>query len=308
MRVFLLGGTGAIGRYALSALVGGGHQVSALARTPEKAATVRAAGATPVTVSMFDLQELSEAFDGHEVVVNLASAMPSSAGFMFRRSWEPTERVRIQGSATVVDAALSAGVGRLIQESVAMIYPDHGDRWIDEDVPPDSYPNTRGNLAAEASAARFAAADRVAVVLRFGLFYGPGARHSEQFLAMARHHIVPVMGKRESYVSSIHVEDGGAGVAAALHVPAGVFNVVDNAPLTKREYGEALASAAQRRPWVRGPGRLARVLGDRATSLTRSLRVSNQRFVDLGGWQPRYPSAREGWMATAEVVKSTPRQ
>jgi hypothetical protein len=39
------------------------------------------------------------------------------ATFLFRRAWRPTERVRIDGSAAVVDAALDAGVERLVQES-----------------------------------------------------------------------------------------------------------------------------------------------------------------------------------------------
>jgi nucleoside-diphosphate-sugar epimerase len=114
-----------------------------------------------------------------------------------------------------------------------MIYPDRRDQWIDETVQPAEYPASRGNLAAEASVQRFTEAGGTGVVLRLGLFYGPGARHSEQFLAMARHHVVPVMGDPSSYVSSIHVADGGEAVVAALNVPGGVYNVVDNEPLTK---------------------------------------------------------------------------
>ena len=180
-----------------------------------------------------------------------------------------------------------------------MIYPDRGDAWIDESVEPDPYPNARGNLAAEASANRFTNAGGIGIVLRLGLFYGPGARHSEQFLAMARHRVVPLIGAPTSYLSSIHMNDGGAAVAAALHVRAGTYNVVDDEPLTKSEYAQALAIAARRRPWVRGPGRLAFLLGDRMASLTRSMRVSNGRFRQASGWRPRYPSAREGWIATA---------
>lgn len=300
MRVFLLGGTGAIGGHALPALIAAGHDVSALVRTAEKAAVVAAQGAEPVVVSMFDASALSEGFRGHDAVVNLATSMPSMATFVFRRAWRSTERVRIEGSAAVVDAALAAGVPRLVQESVSMVYPDRGDAWIDEDIEPDPYPNASANLAAEASATRFREAGGSGIVLRLGLFYGPGARHSEQFLAMARHHVVPLIGHPESYLSSIHMVDGGTAVAAALHVPAGRYNVVDDEPLTKREYAQALALAAGKRPWVRGPGRLAFLLGDRMASLTRSMRVSNQRFREASGWQPRYPSAREGWIATAE--------
>jgi nucleoside-diphosphate-sugar epimerase len=301
MRVFLLGGTGAIGGHALPALVAAG-EVSALVRTPEKAAVVAAQGAEPVVVSMFDAVALSEVFRGHDAVVNLATSMPSMATFAFRRAWRPTERVRVEGSAAVVDAALAAGVPRLVQESVSMVYPDRGDEWIDEDVEPDAYPNALGNLAAEASARRFSESGGSGVVLRLGLFYGPRARHSEQFLAMARHHVVPLVGHPESYLSSIHMVDGGAAVAAALHVPAGTYNVVDDEPLTKRDHAQALALAAGTRPWVRGPGRLAFLLGDRMLSLTRSMRVSNQRFREASDWRPRYPSAREGWIATAETT------
>lgn len=298
----MLGGTGAIGRCALPALVAAGHEVTALARTSEKAAWVSAQGAQPVTVSMFDRVALSRSLARHETVVNLATSMPSTPMFVFRRAWKPTERVRMEGSAAVVDAALSAGVGRLVQESVSMVYPDRGNEWIDEDVQPDRYPNTKGNLAAEANANRFTAAGGTGVILRLGLFYGPTARHSQEFLALARHHLVPVLGRPGSYLSSIHVEDGGEAVVAAVSAPAGVFNIVDDTPLTKLNYASALAAAAGVHPWVRGPGRIALLLGNRLTSLTRSLRVSNRRFREATGWQPRYPSAREGWMATAATL------
>ena len=91
------------------------------------------------------------------------------------------------------------------------------------------------------------------------------------------------MGPPNTYVSSIQVADGGAAVAAALTVPAGTYNIVDDEPLTKRAYADALAAAAGKRLCLRVPGRLALLLGDRSTSLTRSLRVSNARFREASG-------------------------
>ncbi|TDC43746.1 NAD(P)-dependent oxidoreductase [Actinomadura sp. KC345] len=299
MKVFVTGGTGAIGSHAVPELVKAGHSVSALARSADKAAALAAQGASPVTVSLFDPAALAEAFSGHDAVVNLASAMPSTALFMVRRAWRATERVRTEGSAAVAEAALNAGVDRLVQESVAMLYRDHGAAWIDEDAPVDHYPATTGNHAAEASARRFATAGGTAVVLRLGLFYGPGAAHSEQMLAQARRHLGLVLGPPENYLSSIHMADAATAVVAALGVPAGTYNIVDDEPLTKRGYADALAHAAGATPWVRLPGRAGLVFGDRLTSLTRSLRVSNARFRAATGWAPRHPSAREGWAATA---------
>jgi nucleoside-diphosphate-sugar epimerase len=73
-----------------------------------------------------------------------------------------------------------------------------------------------------------------------------------------------------------------------------VYNVVDDQPLTKREFAGALAVAAGANPWVRGPGRAAMLLGNRLTSLTRSVRAANSRFKAASGWAPTFPSAREG--------------
>jgi nucleoside-diphosphate-sugar epimerase len=299
MRVFVTGATGAIGNYAVPALIGAGHPVSALARSPSKAADLRAQRATPVSVSLFDRPALAAAFAGHDAVVNLASALPSTTAFWRYSAWKDCERVRTQGSAAVVDAARDAGVRQLIQESVVMIYADSGAAWVDEDHPVDHFPIARGNHAAEANARRFTDAGGRATVLRFGVFYGRGAAHSEQILSLARHHIGFVPGRGDTYLSSIHLDDAATAVVAGIAAPAGTYNIVDDEPLTKREYATACADAVKTQTWMHAPGRLALLLGDRTTSLTRSLRVSNKRFRDVTDWRPRYPSAREGYAATA---------
>ena len=303
MRVFVTGGTGAVGGHAIPALVRQGHSVTALARTPEKAAALIAQGATSVSVSLFDRPALTAAFTRQDAVINLATAIPSMSRWMSAKAWRRNDRVRTEGSVAVVDAAVTVGVDRVIQESVSMLYRDHGERWVDEDAPIDPYPMARANLAAEANVHRFSVAGGTGIVLRFGWFYGPGAAHSEQLFALARRHLGLVLGPPDSYVSSMHVADAGAAVAAALHARTGTFNIVDDQPLTKRQYADAMARAAGTTMWLRGPGRAALIFGDRLTSLTRSLRVSNARFMAATGWAARYPSAREGWIATAEALR-----
>jgi nucleoside-diphosphate-sugar epimerase len=302
VRVFVSGATGAVGRPAVAALVGAGHEVTGLARTPARAALLRELGARPVEVSLFDEAALTRAFAGQDAVANLATAIPPMSRFTSARAWAVNERVRAEGSAAVVAAALAAGVDRVVQESVCLIYADRGAAWIDEDAPTDRYPAARGNHAAEASARRVGERGGAGVILRFGVFYGPGAAHSEQMLALARRRVVLTLGPPGGYQSSIHVADAGAAVVAALGVGGGTYNVVDDEPLTRRDFAAALAAAAGRTPWVRGPGRAALLLGDRTTSLTRSVRVSNARFRSASGWAPRWPSAREGWRATAAAL------
>jgi nucleoside-diphosphate-sugar epimerase len=303
MKVFVAGGTGAVGGRAVPALVQQGHTVTALARTRNKAATLTAQGATPLSVSLFAPPALAAAFAGHGAVVNLATAIPPMTRWLGATACQRNDRVRSQGSAAVVDAALAAGVGRLVQESVAMLYRDQGARWVDEDAPLDRYPMARANLAAEANAGRFSPAGGRGVVLRLGWFCGPGAAHSEQPLALARRHLGLVLGPPEGYVPSVQVADVAAAVAAALRAPAGRFDVVDDEPLPKRGYAQALARAAGTAMWLGGPGRAGLLLGDRLTSLARSLRVSNARLRAATGRAPRYASAREGWIATATALK-----
>lgn len=62
VRVFVTGGTGAIGSYTVPALVAAGHTVSALVRNETKARTVHDQAATPVMVSLFDRPALAAAF------------------------------------------------------------------------------------------------------------------------------------------------------------------------------------------------------------------------------------------------------
>jgi nucleoside-diphosphate-sugar epimerase len=301
VRVFVTGGTGAIGGYAVPALIAAGHSVSALARNEGKATRLRAQGATPVFVSLFDRDALSAAFAGHHAVVNLATALPSTTKFIFRSAWKAGDRVRCEGSSAVVDAAIAAKVPRLVQESVAMIYRDGTDRWIDEDWPTDHYPAATGNHAAEANARRFGRTNGTAVILRFGIFYGHGAAHSEQIMGMARRHMAFQAGRPHSYVSAIHLADAADAVVQALKCRAGIYNVADDEPVTARENALAMAEAVGAKPWVSAPGRLALLLGDRTTSMTRSLRVSNSRFRSNTAWKPHYPSVREGYRAMANA-------
>lgn len=305
MKVFLTGGTGAVGWPTVDALVAGGHEVTALARTPEKAAQLAGRGATPITLSLFDEEALASAFVGHDAVANLATALPATHRFTSMRAWQENHRIRTDGSRIVAAAASSAGISTLIQESVAMLYPDGGDRWITEHTAPDRFPMAEGNLAAEDSALRFTAQGGAGVVLRFGWFYGPGAAHAEEFLALAKRHVCVQMGDPSGYVSSIHVDDAGRAVAAALELPAGAYNVVDDEPVTKVAYADALSHAARARCWVRLPGRAASLLGHRTTSLTRSLRVANAKLREASPWRPVFPSAREGWADTARRVDAS---
>lgn len=301
MKVFLAGGTGAIGRHAVRALVGAGHDVTAVARSDEKGEWLASEGAAPVRVSIFDRPALGPLVSGHDAVVNIATHVPPMRRAARRAAWAEHDRIRREASAALAGAAQDSGVGRFVQEAITFTYADRGDEWIDEDVPLD-VPDAFGTaVAAEEATERFTDAGGTGVVLRFGSFYGPGSEQTDVLLRWARRHVGFLVGRPDEYVSSIHVADAGAAVAAALSVPAGTYNVVDDEPVTKGRLAAAVGEAVGARPWVHVPGRLTPLLlrGQPAAALlVRSQRVSNARFRSATGWSPRYPSVDEGLAAT----------
>src|SRR2546421_141783 len=99
MRVFVTGGTGAIGRFVIPALVGAGHEVTALARDDAKAARLEREGAHVARVSLFDRDALTKAFAGHDAVANLATAIPPTKEAFKPTAWATNTRIRTEGSA-----------------------------------------------------------------------------------------------------------------------------------------------------------------------------------------------------------------
>ena len=301
--VFVAGATGEVGRTALAALVAAGHTVTGVARTPEKAALVRKLGATPVTVDLFDGDAVKDATVGHDTIVHVATKIPPTSKGWRKSAWAENNRLRTDATRVLVDAALANGVETFIMESISFLYVDGGDRWLDEDTPFGDVGLQQSMLDAEAATGAFTQAGGRGIVLRFGLFYGPDAIHTKDMVRAAKHGIAGLVGDPAGYASSIHIEDAGRAVAAALDAPAGTYNIVDDEPVTKTEYAAILGEAVGRKKAPRTVGPLlAKAGGQGVAVLARSYRVSNKRFRDATGWAPRWKSVRDGMPVVIEEV------
>ena len=297
MRVFVTGATGVVGRRAVPLLVAAGHGVTAVGRNPEKRRQLERAGATPVALDLFAPEEVRSAVAGHDAVINLATHIPPGMRAVVPWLWRENDRVRRDASAILSQAARDGGVQRFVQESFAPIYPDRGDRWIDESVALEPVPFNRSVLDAECSAQAFGAEGGTGIVLRFGAFYGPDAAHVIDLIKMVRRGWAPAPGPPESFISSVSHDDAASVVVAALGAPAGTYNVVDDDPMTHREYVDSLASALGVPSPKLPPAWATWLFGSVGSLLARSLRISNAKLKQATGWQPKYPSLREGWRA-----------
>lgn len=302
MRVVVSGGTGVIGRAAVPALLGAGHDVDVVCRSAENVAVVAEMGAQPQFGDLFDLDRLTRIYEGADAVVNLATHVPVGYSAALSPSWKRNDALRTDGVATVVAAARAAGVRRVVQESVSFLYADQGDAWITEDSPIEINPSTEPAAVGEAHVQEYAGAHarghcRAGVLLRFGNIVGDDPQ--TRFWLRAAAHGRPVgVGRPDQWSHLVHTDDLGSAVVAALRAPSGVYNVGAQ-PVLRGELVEGYAKAAG------APGAaffgplLRRLAGPRVEPLARSLRVSSDRFAAQTGWQPVRPTFDPAWLDAA---------
>jgi len=283
--IVITGSTGVIGQRAVRELLAAGHRVSGVTRSARGRERLESLGARAVDADVFDEASLRRAFAGADAVVNLLTHIPGADRMGDPSAWEENDRVRTEASAAIARSAQAAGVRRLVQESIAFVYADGGDAWLDEDAPVAGGGVTTTALTAERNARELFDGD--AVVLRFGLFMGPDSGSTLAMLEAARCGASTAVGPPGAYRPMLWLEDAAAAIVAALRVPAGTYNVADVDPPTNAEVDAALAAAVgvealhPREPQD-GP-------------LARSQRVSTRRLREASGWAPRLRAGTEAW-------------
>lgn len=308
MRVFVAGSTGAIGRPTVRTLVQAGHEVTGMTRREGRVEGIREDGAEPVVCDVFDAERLTQAVAdaGPQVVVHLLTALP--ARFRPRSDYlAATNRVRTDGTRNLVAAVRAAGARRIVAEGVALFYRPEGDLVKDEEAPMFDPGPGRFGRAIEALAdleRQVLGAEGIdGVVLRLGWLYGPatyyarGGSQAEDTLKRR----APVVGAGTGVYSFIHVDDAAAAVLAAVERGApGAYNVVDDEPVPLREWLPLYAEALGAKPPRRLPAWLVRlVAGGEMTDAALQMRgAANPKAKRELGWQPAFPSWREGFPAS----------
>jgi len=256
MKIFVAGGTGAIGRPLIAELLAKGHALVALTRSPEKAQALVEQGIEPAIADVFDADAVKAVVRRAqpEVVIEQLTALPRTytRGSMNAAAAFNT-RIRLEGGANVLAAAEAAGVRRYLRQSVAF--------WA---VPGPGLADEKTPLALDASPAVAADARVVTelerrllenpniegIAVRYGLFYGPGTWFNPDgdVARQVRQQQFPIVGRGEGVWSWLHIEDAAIATALAAEKGSpGIYLIADNQPLAVREWLPAFAR------WLNAP-------------------------------------------------------
>jgi nucleoside-diphosphate-sugar epimerase len=307
MRVFVAGATGVIGRPLVRGLLEAGHEVVGSTRSPERAEGLREVGVQPAVLDARDTDALKAAVieARPDVVINQLTNLPDKIDYRKpAETFGATNELRGTVGPALAGAAAEAGARRLVSQSVCFFYASTGKPAHSEDdplleLPPDN-PASRGTLALEAlERSTLETPGLEGVVLRYGYFYGPEVDSVPGGFEVdeVRRRRYPIIGEGTGIFSLIHIDDAASATLAALDRGAGIYNVCDDEPARQSEwlpaYAEAIGAKRPRRIplWLAGL-----IAGKQAARLaTRLEGASNEKAKRELGWQPKYPSWRQGF-------------
>lgn len=308
MRVFVAGGTGAIGQHLIPLLVADGHDVTATTRSRAKAATLEKQGATAAVVDGLDRAGLIEAVRAAEpeVIVHQMTALSALKDFRnLDRDFAQTNELRTRGTDYLLEAASLAGTRRVVAQSyIGWNNARTGGMIKTEEDPTDTRPaaHTEKSLAAINHVERTVpSAAPEGLVLRYGSFYGPGS--SDVLIEAVRKRRLPIVGSGDGVWSFIEITDAAKATAKAVATGApGLYNIVDDDPAPVREWLPYLAECLGVKAPMHIPAWLGKIAaGDLAVMQMTQVRGSaNGKAKRELGWRPEFATWRDGfrhWIA-----------
>jgi nucleoside-diphosphate-sugar epimerase len=300
VKVFIAGASGAIGQPLCRQLRERGHEVVGMTRS--NAAAVDALGARATVADAFDADAVRAAVAeaAPDVVVNELTDLARPLDPRKYDDWlAGTNRLRREGTRNLADAAVAAGVQKLVSQSVAFAYTfEPGVKT--EDAPIHGAAGGEMGSAMEELERQTLEAPG-GIVLRYGFFYGPGTAYAAdgQQIDAVRKRRMPIVGGGSGQFPFIHVDDAASATVAAIERGApGVYNVVDDEPAPGGAWIPYVADLVGAKAPRRVPAFLARLVAGRMVGFaTRLQPVSNAKAKQELGWQPKYPSWRDGFRA-----------
>ena len=217
MRVFLAGASGAIGRRLTPLLLAAGHDVTGMTRSADAARQLETIGVHPVIVDVYDADALTRAAVAAkpDVVMHQMTDLPRALTDEneLAAAYPRNARIRTEGTRNLVAAAQAAGARRFIVQSVAFAYAPGRQPHVETDpLNVADGPRVVTVRAAADMERQVLQSGMEAIVLRYGLFYGPGTWSEEP-----------------ARKPSLHIDAAAQAALLAVNRGAtGVYNIADD--------------------------------------------------------------------------------
>ena len=295
MKVFVAGASGALGRPLVRKLIDAGHEVIGLtSKHPEVIASL---GARTAHVNAFDAEGLRDAVVAAkpDLIVHALTRLPNSP-FVTPSRLKIHDRLREEGTKNLIDAALAAGTPRMIAESITFAFRGRSE---DKMKPVENMGGFQRSVTA-AMSLESQVLEFEGVVLRFGLFYGPGTSINEEVPKALKRRTLAVIGPGTAWWSFIHVDDAASGVVAAIERgKAGeTYNICDDEPILAKEALGVIAEAASVPKPIHLPDvgpRYMRYYFNKMTGANNS-----KAKIDLA-WSLEFPTFKHGFPETVRI-------
>jgi nucleoside-diphosphate-sugar epimerase len=204
MRVFITGATGFLGEHLVRRLLAEGEAVRVLARAPEKARPLVAAGAELVAGEVTDAAALRDALRDVTTVYHLAGKL-----FIPGVPTAEYQRTHVEGTRTLLELCCEqGGIERFVHCSTTGVLGVTGAWPADETAayrPTNAYEETK--LQAELLVQGAMLHGFPAVVVRPGLVYGPGDLHLLGFFRSIQRGQFRPIGRRPVWLHPIAIDD-----------------------------------------------------------------------------------------------------
>jgi nucleoside-diphosphate-sugar epimerase len=304
MRVFVAGGSGALGQRLVPQLVTRGHQVTATATGPAKLGLLERLGADGVVMDGLNAESVGQAVAAArpDAIVHQMTALSAAhAGKPDLkhpdRFFATTIRLRTEGTDHLLAAAEAVGVSQVVAQGFGAFNGIREDGWVKtEEDPLDPGPASARKGTEALRYLEDVVVKAGGAVLRYGSFYGPGA--IDGWVELVRKRQFPLVGGGTGYLSWVHLDDAASATVLALEQQAtGVFNIADDEPAPASEWLPYLAVCAGAKRPMRVPRWVARLLaGEMAViMMTEGRGFGNAKAKRELGWELRYPSWRQGF-------------
>jgi nucleoside-diphosphate-sugar epimerase len=293
MNVFIAGGSGTIGIPLVRALIADGHAVTAMTRSSSKQDELNRMGASVLVADALNRDAVIAAVRAAKPthVIHQLTALPRSGP---RRSSDvnATNRLRIDGTRHLLEAAIHAGVRRFVAGSFALLAPR------DPMIAQSKDPAAAAVASMEKQVLETTANGFIeGIILRYGMFYGLDVPSNIAMIDMVRKRRLPVVRKDASQLPFIHLEDAVSATLRALEfaTAGSIYEIVDDHAFCFSEIVEIIAELSNSAKPFKVPAWLPRIVSPYLTRMTSiRLPLSNAKAKSELDWRPKYKTMREG--------------